>query len=191
MSIFSGLRNAWIRLSENKSNGDIVYSEDNKLIVSKLNVLLNDLINIVDNENGIADALKEFRDDFIIMRDEMKCKWHYKLVRLSIDNVNDNGNHLFELFVDNRKVIEIVIKITSNCDISDFSIKYLVNVNDYINYGPCEGTKVIEMNCLEEDSFVYYDNIYSLDLLNHSYSEEVLKDNWVSDGKFTFTRKRH
>ena len=130
------------------------------------------------------------RKDFIYSNNKKKRKWKYKLV------INDDiESYHFELFTAGNKIIEVVANSTLKGEILEFSIGYHNNLPiDIVQILNCKsfvGTKMIDVYLLEDNSFVYEDKIYSLDLLNNNYSDEIKNDNLVSHEKSTFSgRKR-
>lgn len=191
MNVLNGLRMAWIKLLDNKNTSNIVYSDDNELIEKKLDEILENIIkNNADDKGILRDALSEIvnRKGSIYPVDKKKSQWSYRLV---IDKDNDKGNYLFELSVSDKKVIEAVINTTLKGDVLSFNIKYYTDISNHIDYKSNKGTRVVEIKRLEDGSVEYDDRIYSLDLLNNNYSDEILRDNCVSDLKAPLLVRRH
>ena len=197
MSILNGWRDAWIKLNVRKNKGNssrnIVYSEDNELIEKKLDEILDSVINSVNsNKISLREALKEIsnRKEAIYPNDKKKCKWKYRLV------INDDiESYHFELFVDGNKIIEVVANSTLKGEILDFIIKYHTNIPvdivQILNCKSFKGTEMIDIYLLEDNSIVYEDSIYSLDLLNNNYSEVTENENLIFYDKITFSGKKH
>lgn len=211
MGVLNGLRVAGIKLYESRkninSNGGIVYSEDNELIEKKLDEILDKVINNgADDKEILRDALYELvnrigliynfdtKKGSIYLLDNKKCNWKYKLV---IDG--DNGVHSFELHFDDRtnkgitskKVIEAISSSTLKGDILDFTIKYHTDISAYLSHESGKGTRMIEIRRLEDGSVSYEDRIYSLDLLNNSYSDELIKGSCISDVRAPLLARRY
>ena len=191
MSVLDGLRIEWNKLLKNKNTSNIVYSDDNELIEKKLDEILENIINNNADDKGILrDALSEIvnRKGSIYPVDKKKSQWSYRLV---IDKDNDKGNHFFELSVGDKKVIEAVINTILKGNVLSLNIKYYTDISNHIDYKSNKGTRVVEIKGLEDGSIEYDDRIYSLDLLNNNYSDEILRDNCISDLKAPLLAKRH
>jgi hypothetical protein len=190
MSILEGLRSAWIKFSENKGNGGIIHSEDNELIEQKLDAILEIVFeNANEDKEILRDALLVIsnRRGFLYPVDKKKSKWRYSLA------INENvQSYFFELSVCDKKVIEVVA--TTSLDgnyIVDFSVKYYGDISEFLNYGSDKGTRMIDIKRLEDNSIVYTDLVYLLDLLNNSYSAEFLEDKWVGNIRAPLLAKKH
>lgn len=192
MSMLKGLRMAWIKLNETKKkdlnlNRDIVYSEDNELIEKKLDEMLEMVIDRFRVMNIFDEIIN--RREFIYSNNKKKRKWKYRLV------INDDiESYHFELFVAGNKIIEAVANSTLKGEILDFSIGYHINIPiDIVRILNCKsskGTRIIDIYLLEDNSFVYEDKTYSLDLLNNKFSDATKNENLVSHDKSTFSGRK-
>lgn len=183
MNVLNGLRMAWIKLNESKnnvnSNGDIVYSEDNELIEKKLDEMLM-LLSKRDYSgkpilNGFVYDISN-RQTMIYPEGKKKKHWKYKLI------INkEDGSHYFELSINNYKVMKIETKTTLKGELLSFNAMYLANLSDYIGNTSNKGTTFINIDCPKDGVITFDNRIYSLDLLNNNYPNEVLDDSILAE----------
>lgn len=193
MSFFDDIK-LWLSPNQTKidSFGNVVYSNDNGGIEEKLDSIFNSLRQVgCSSEINLSDYICD-----IINQDNQNSKlfdnnfrWNYKM---SIDG--NIENHHFESFYGGRRNIIIDAKTTLLGEFLEFSVKCCCDISEYLvdRRGPMSniGAAVIRISYTEEGDIVLEDRIYSLDLLNNSYSKAVLDNNYLGGNKSSFGIKK-
>lgn len=189
MNILNGLRKAWITLNENKknNNGDIVYSEDNDLIEKKLDEIIKALC---ERDYSDKSILRDFvydisnRESMIYPNGKRRC-WKYSLV------INkEDGTHHFELSIDGKKVMIVDATTTLKGYLLGFNAMYQSDISEYLGSSANRGTTMIKIECPKDGIVTFEDKIYSLDILNNNYSNEMLENSIVSEYQASLSEGR-
>lgn len=189
MNILNGLRKAWITLNESKknNNGDIVYSEDNDLIEKKLDEIIKALC---ERDYSGKSILRDFVYDIdnrssMIYPNGKRRRWRYSLV------INkEDGTHHFELSIDGKKVMIVDAKTTLKGYLLGFNAMYQSDMSEYLGSSANRGTTMIKIDCPKDGIVTFEDKIYSLDILNNNYSNEMLENGIVSEYQASLSEGR-